>query len=72
MCFGKVTMVWRLLDMAIIGVCHPGMRKSNDYYRGKILQATYYADTELPKAMVLADTCLRHSREIIEFPDSAY
>lgn len=72
LCFGDVTVVWRLLDMALIAQRFIDQGKGNDFYLGKVMQATYYADTTLPITSARLDTCLRDGREIIEIPDSAF
>jgi hypothetical protein len=71
--FGEVTMAWRLLDMAIIA--HARSQKegeANDYYRGKIFQATYFVDVTLHHTLATIESCLRHGREIVEIPESAF
>lgn len=67
-----MTVVWRLLDMALIAQRFIDQGKGNDFYLGKVMQATYYADTTLPITSARLDTCLRDGREIIEIPDSAF
>ncbi len=71
--FGEVTMTWRLLDMALIAAATAdrGGRLS-DYHRGKILQATYWADMTLPHTLATVDTCLRPGREVLEIPLAAF
>ncbi len=66
--YGELTMAWRLLDMARVA-CEA---EANDFYRGKILQATWFVDVTLPHTLVNIDTCLRTGREILEMPDSAF
>jgi len=70
----EVTMTWRLLDMAVfaekcLGNCNAAQR---DYYKAKILQATYFSDITLPQAKANMETCLREGREILEIPDGAF
>jgi alkylation response protein AidB-like acyl-CoA dehydrogenase len=72
LCFGDVTMAWRLLDLACIAQRAIDEGKKNEYYRGKVLQATYYAGVTLPLTMARLDTCLREGREIIEMPEEAF
>jgi hypothetical protein len=71
--FGEVAMAWRLLDLAIIA--HPASRKKGkecDFYKGKVLQATYFVDMTLPHTLATIETCCRHGREIVEIPDNAF
>lgn len=73
MAFGEVIMVWRLLDMAIIA--HPASLKKgkkNDFYRGKVLQATYFTDITLPQTLATLKTCQRQGREIVEVENNAF
>ncbi len=74
MSISEVVMAWRLLDMAIIADKH--LKKSpkvkTDFYRGKVLQATYFVDTVLPQTLANMETCIRHGREVIEIPDGAF
>lgn len=73
LCFGEVTMVWRLLDMAVIAHERAGKKgKKNDFYRGKVAQATFFADITLPHTIERAGTCMRRGREIVEIPDAAF
>lgn len=66
--YGELTMAWRLLDMARVA-CEA---EANDFYRGKILQATWFVDVTLPHTLVNIDTCLRTGREILDMPESAF
>ncbi|MGC8495017.1 MAG: acyl-CoA dehydrogenase C-terminal domain-containing protein, partial [Syntrophobacteraceae bacterium] len=66
--YGELTMAWRLLDMARVA-CEAD---ANDFYRGKILQATWFVDVTLPHTLVNIDTCLRTGREILEMPEGAF
>jgi len=71
--FGEVAMAWRLLDMAAIA--HPASRKTgkeSDYYKGKVLQATFFVDTTLTHTLSTIDICFRGGREIVEMPDHAF
>src|SRR5208337_4299148 len=71
--FSELTMVWRLLDMAIIA--HGPSQKQgeeNDFYRGKVLQATYFADMTLPHTLATVESCLRHGREVLEMTEKAF
>jgi hypothetical protein len=59
--------------MAIIA--HPSTRqkgKESDFYKGKVLQATYFVDMTLPHTLATIETCCRHGREIVEIPDNAF
>jgi alkylation response protein AidB-like acyl-CoA dehydrogenase len=71
--FGEVTMTWRLLDMAVIA--QPASRKNgkeSDFYKGKVMQATYFADMILPHTLATIETYCRQGREVVEIPDSAF
>ncbi len=73
LCFGDVTMAWRLLDMAIIA--RNAMDKAggeNPFYMGKVMQATYFTGVMLPLTMARLETCLRRGREITEIPEDAF
>ncbi|MFW6011557.1 MAG: acyl-CoA dehydrogenase [Desulfosalsimonas sp.] len=73
LCFGELIMVWRLLDMAIIAYDRAGEKgRKNDFYRGKVLQATFFADTVLPHVIERAAICMRQGREIVDIPDAAF
>jgi len=72
MCFGDAIMVWRLLDMAIVAQKKIDEGAADDFYRGKVMQATYFADVTLPALQAGAATCGKLSREIVEFPDTAF
>ncbi|MCF8112097.1 MAG: acyl-CoA dehydrogenase [Desulfobacteraceae bacterium] len=72
-CFAELIMVWRLLDMALISYDRAGKKgRKNDFYRGKVAQATFYADITLPHVIERAMTCLRDGREIVEIPDAGF
>jgi hypothetical protein len=66
--FGEVTMAWRLLDMAIIASDTMDSGKGNDFYLGKVLQATYFVDVTLPHTLATVDICLRAGREVVNIP----
>jgi hypothetical protein len=69
--FGDTIICWRLLDMAIIAA--EAMKKNAlDFYRGKVLQATFFLDMTLPHTLATIETCLRPGREIVEIPDGAF
>jgi alkylation response protein AidB-like acyl-CoA dehydrogenase len=72
LCFGEVTLVWRLLEMAIIACKALAGGKRNAYYQGKVLQATYFSEITLPHTLARLNTCLRSGREIVTMPESAF
>jgi alkylation response protein AidB-like acyl-CoA dehydrogenase len=72
LCFGDITMAWRLLDMALIADQAMDKDGKNDFYTGKVMQATYFAGVTLPLTMARLDTCLRNDREIVEMPENAF
>jgi len=72
LCFSDVTMAWRLLDMALIAQRAMDEGGKNDFYAGKMMQATYFTGVTLPLTMARLDTCLRKGREIVEIPENAF
>ena len=66
--FSEVTMAWRLLDMAIVATDVMDSGKENDFYLGKILQATYFVDATLPHTLATITTCLQAGREVVDMP----
>jgi alkylation response protein AidB-like acyl-CoA dehydrogenase len=71
-CFGDITMVWRLLDLAVIAQEQIKAGSGNDFLSGKVLQATYFTGTTLPLTLARMETCLRSGREVVEMPDGAF
>jgi hypothetical protein len=72
LCFAELVMAWRLLDMAIIAEKKMKNAPKNNFYTGKILQATWYADITLPHTLARIRSCLRKGREIDEMPEGAF
>jgi alkylation response protein AidB-like acyl-CoA dehydrogenase len=72
LCFGDVTMAWRLLDMAVIAQRATDEKGQSDYYTGKIMQATYFTGVTLPLTLGRLNSCLRTGREIIDMPEEAF
>ncbi len=72
LCFGDVTVAWRLLDMAVIAEKRMAQKGKTDYFLGKVMQATYFAGVTLPVTLARLETCLRREREIVEMPDRAF
>ncbi|MBU1195361.1 MAG: acyl-CoA dehydrogenase [Proteobacteria bacterium] len=71
--FGELTVVWRLLDMAVVAMPKSVIKgKANDFYRGKVLAATYFADVTLPHTVATIETCMRNGREILDIDDNAF
>jgi alkylation response protein AidB-like acyl-CoA dehydrogenase len=70
--FGEVVMTWRLLDMAIVADRAMESGKKNDFYRGKVFQASYFVAVTLPHTMASLNTCLREGREVVDMPDKAF
>ena len=73
MCLGEIVVVWRLLDMAV--KAREKIEQGGgpeDFYKGKINQASWYADTVLPLCVAEMTNCLRDGREIIDMPVSAF
>jgi hypothetical protein len=72
MCFGDVTMAWRLLDLAVIAQKFMDQGMGNAFHAGKVMQATYFVGTMLPLTMARLETCMRTGREIVEMPNEAF
>jgi hypothetical protein len=72
MCFGDVTLAWRLLDLAIIAQRVLDEGRGNAFYAGKVTQACYFVGTMLPLTMARLDICIRSGREIVEIPNEAF
>jgi hypothetical protein len=72
LCFGDITMAWRLLDLAVIAQKLMEAQGENDFLTGKILQATYFTGTTLPLTLARLETCLRSGREVVEMPEGAF
>ena len=71
--FGEVIMAWRLLDLARIAFDRAQKKGSTyDFHRGKVMQATFFAETTLPHTRATIHTCLRQGREIVDMPDKAF
>ena len=70
--FGEVTTTWRLLDMAAIAARAIEKGKQKNFYTGKILQATYFADVTLPHTLATMDNALREGREVVDMPEGAF
>jgi hypothetical protein len=71
-CFGDVTMAWRLLDLAIVAQQAVDEGRGNPFHAGKIMQASYFVGTILPLTMARLDTCVRKGREVVEMPEGAF
>ena len=72
MAFGEITMTWRLLDMAVTATRAIAKGKKNNFFTGKLLQATYFTDVTLPHALATMDNALREGREVMDMPDGAF
>jgi hypothetical protein len=70
--FGEVTITWRLLDMAVIAARAIEKGRQKNFYTGKILQATYFADVTLPHTLATMENALRKGREVVDMPDGAF
>jgi hypothetical protein len=70
--FGEVTMTWRLLDMAVIAARAIEQGRQKNFYTGKILQATYFADITLPHTLATMGNALREGREVVDMPEGAF
>ncbi|MBC8247617.1 MAG: acyl-CoA dehydrogenase C-terminal domain-containing protein, partial [Deltaproteobacteria bacterium] len=72
LCFSEVFMSWRLLDLAIIAHSIIDDGNKDDFFTGKIMQATYFTDITLPQTSARIGTLLRSGREISEIPVGAF
>ena len=72
LCFGDITMAWRLLDLAVIAQGQIEAGGENDFLSGKVLQATYFTGTTLPLTLARMETCLRPGREVVDMPEGAF
>ncbi len=72
LCFGDAIMLWRLLDMALIAQKKIDEGEKSDFYTGKVMQATYFADVTIPAVMARLETSGKAGREVVEIPDSAF
>ena len=72
LCFGDATVTWRLLDMAVAAQRMIDQGKENDFYRGKLMQATYFARVTLPLTLARLETCTGEGREVVEMADEAF
>jgi 3-(methylthio)propanoyl-CoA dehydrogenase len=72
LCFAEAAMVWRLLEMAVIAQRKIEEGDKDDFYVGKVVQATYFTDITLPSLMARLETLGKHSREVVEVPESAF
>jgi alkylation response protein AidB-like acyl-CoA dehydrogenase len=72
MAFGEITVTWRLLEMAVVAIQALEKGKMKNFYTGKIMQATYFADVTLPHTRATTESLRRKGREIIEMPIGAF
>jgi alkylation response protein AidB-like acyl-CoA dehydrogenase len=72
LCFGDAAMAWRLLDMAVAAQKALEEGGENAFYRGKVMEATYFSGVTLPLTLARLETCMRPGREIVEIPDEAF
>ena len=72
LCFGDVTVTWRLLDMAVAAQRMMDLGKETDFYRAKVMQATYFTGVTLPLTLARLETCTREAREVVEMPEEAF
>ena len=72
MAFGDVTITWRLLDMAVIAARALEKGRQKNFYTGKIMQATYFADVTLPHTRATMENALREGREVVDMPEGSF
>ena len=68
-CFAEIAMGWRLLDMAFKAL---GKASKKQFYKAKILQASYFCDETLPLTMIRMERCLSSGREVLDMPKNAF
>jgi 3-(methylthio)propanoyl-CoA dehydrogenase len=71
-CYGDAAMVWRLLDMALIAQKKIDEGDTSDFYLGKVVQATYFADITIPVLMARLAVCGDAPRAVVEIPVDAF
>ena len=71
-CFGEAIMVWRLLDLAVIAQTKIDQGEGDDFYKGKVLQATYFADMTVPALLARLEMSGRPVKEVAEMPEGAF
>ena len=52
-------------DVSLLG-------KETDFYRAKVMQATYFTGVTLPLTLARLETCTREAREVVEMPEEAF
>jgi hypothetical protein len=72
LCFGDVTVAWRLLDLAALAQQVIDSGRGSPFHQGKVIQARYFVGTTLPLTMARLETCIRSGREIVEIPNEAF
>jgi alkylation response protein AidB-like acyl-CoA dehydrogenase len=72
LCFGDITVAWRLLDMAVIAQEIMDRGRKSNFLTGKVMQATYFVGSMLPITLGRMGTCLRTGREIVDIPEDAF
>jgi len=70
--FSEAVMAWRLLDMAAVAQAAIDRGARNDFYRGKVFQATYFCRITLPHTLATIETSVRGGREVVEMPVRAF
>ena len=71
-CFAETAMVWRLLDIAIIAAAKMEKSGESPFYKGKVLQATWFTSTTLPIVEARMALCLGLGREITDMPEAGF
>lgn len=72
MCYGDAIMVWRLLDMALVAPKEIDQGDKNEFYQGKVMQATYFADVTIPVLLARLSVSGNPPRAIVDIPDGAF
>jgi len=72
MCFGDAIMVWRLLDMAMVAQRKIDQGDVIDFYKGKVMQAIYFADITIPPLLGRLEAACRPNKEVVQIPEAAF
>jgi hypothetical protein len=70
--YGELTVTWHLLDLAVTARRAMRSGRASDFYTGKILQATAFADHILPHILATIDATLKWGREAVDMPLEAF
>jgi hypothetical protein len=72
LCFGDVSLIWRLLELALVAENRIRESGTNAFLRGKLIQAKFMTKTMLPLTRARLRTCLENGHEIMEMPEEGF